>query len=53
MDNEINEIIMDLVNKGLLDMGWDEKTNEFMFWWTEKGIAEGGTDNIDNIIMGG
>ena len=53
MDNEINEIIMDLVNKGLLDMGWDEKTNEFMFWWTAKGIAEGGIDNIDDIIMGG
>ena len=52
-NNEVDTIIMDLVEKGFLEMGFDEKENDFTFWWTEKGIAEGGIDNIDDIIMGG
>ena len=52
-NNEVDTIIMDLVEKGLLEMGFDEEANDFTFWWTAKGLAEGGIDNIDDIIMGG
>lgn len=43
-DRLVSNILNNLVNKGLIETAYDEKTNDFIFWVNEKTIGDNETN---------
>lgn len=43
-DRMVSNILHNLVNKGLIETAYDEKTNDFVFWVNEKNIGDDKTN---------
>lgn len=43
-DRMISNLLNSLVNKGMIETGYDEKTNDFVFWINDKNIGDNKKD---------
>lgn len=43
-DRMVSNILNNLVNKGLIETAYDEKTNDFIFWVNDKNIGDDKTN---------
>ncbi len=32
-EEDLNQVLMELVKEGLVEMSWDSEKNDFVFWW--------------------